>query len=187
MAYETVDTKTCYGTRSNTCTGYPSSLDTGWMYSGDTVHLPNSDYSIYQSNFVAGQAYYMIKKCNSQIGVTSKWSEGDKQFDSGGMCVHPTDISFLYSRARYTIYYTPPSNLSVVYLNSSTGNDSRAGSGSSCPVKTFARAYSLLAVGGTIHLLNSGADFSSEIVTRNKGYTMDLNGGTGYWYDAKAG
>lgn len=75
-----------------------------------------------------------------------------------------------------------------VYVNSSTGNDTYAGD--SCvaghPVQTFARAYSILKPGGTIHVCNSGADFSGETVTLNKSFSVDLNGTSGYFYMPKA-
>lgn len=81
--------------------------------------------------------------------------------------------------------YTP--NLNDVYVNTSTGNDTYAGDSCSSghPVSTFAKAYELLNTGGTIHVCNSGADFSAETVTRNKSYNMDLNGSSGYFYGAK--
>ncbi len=80
--------------------------------------------------------------------------------------------------------YTPLA--SDIYVNSSTGSDANAGD--SClaghPVLTFGKAYSLLNAAGTIHVCNSGADFSAETITRNKSYSMTVDGG-GYWYDAK--
>jgi len=78
--------------------------------------------------------------------------------------------------------------LADVYVNSSTGSDSNAGD--SCvaghPFLTFAKAYSLLNSGGTIHVCNSGADFSAETVTLNKSFSIDLNGASGNFYGPKA-
>lgn len=73
-----------------------------------------------------------------------------------------------------------------VYINTSTGNDANAGDSCAAghPVLTFGKAYSLLASGGTIHVCNSGADLSTETVTRNKSYSMTVDG-DGYWYGAK--
>lgn len=73
-----------------------------------------------------------------------------------------------------------------VYVNSSTGNDSACGATSGTPVQTFARAYALLNSAGTIHVLNSGADFSAETVTLNKSFSIDLNGSSGNFYMPKA-
>ena len=74
-----------------------------------------------------------------------------------------------------------------VYVHTGApGDDANCGQSSLYPVKTFARAYVLLNASGTIHVLNSGADFSAETVTRNKSYYIDLNGASGYFYDAKA-
>lgn len=75
-----------------------------------------------------------------------------------------------------------------IYVNSSSGKDSNAGDScaSGHPVQTFGKAYSLLNSGGTIHVCNSGADFSAETVTLNKSYSIDLNGSSGYFYGPKA-
>ncbi len=74
-----------------------------------------------------------------------------------------------------------------IYVNSSTGNDANAGD--SCvaghPKLTFAAAYAALTSGGTIHVCNTGADFSAETVTLNKSFSIDLNGASGYWYGPK--
>jgi hypothetical protein len=66
-----------------------------------------------------------------------------------------------------------------VYVNSSTGNNSNAGDScaSGHPVLTFQKAYDLLAANGTIHVCNSGADFSAEIVTFTKGFSITVDGG----------
>jgi len=71
-----------------------------------------------------------------------------------------------------------------IYVNSSTGSDYNAGDSctSGHPVHTFSKAYALLSSGGTIHVCNSGADFSSESVTLNKSFSIDLNGSDGYFY-----
>ncbi len=67
-----------------------------------------------------------------------------------------------------TVDYTP--NRDHVYVNSSTGNNSN--DGGSCtsghPYLTFAQAYSVMNSGGTIHVCNSGADFSGENITYTK-------------------
>jgi hypothetical protein len=91
-----------------------------------------------------------------------------------------TNMSF---QATYTV-----TAVADVYVNSSTGNDTYAGD--SCvaghPVLTFAHAYSLLASGGNLHICNSGADFSTETVTLNKSFNIDLNGSDGYFYMPQA-
>ena len=96
-----------------------------------------------------------------------------------------TNISFApiyFSISVYAILNTD------VYVHSTTGNDTYAGD--SCvaghPVLTFAKAYSLLDSGGTIHVCNSGADFSAETVTLNKSFSIDLNGASGNFYGPKA-
>lgn len=73
-----------------------------------------------------------------------------------------------------------------VYVNSSTGNDTNCGAISGSPVKTFGKAYiDRLNAGGTIHVLNSGADFSGETITLNKSFSITVDGG-GYYYGPKA-
>ncbi len=76
-----------------------------------------------------------------------------------------------------------------IYVNSSTGNDTNTGHSCSAgnPVLTFGKAYSLISsIAGTIHVCNSGADFSGETVTLNKSFSMDLNGLSGNFYGPKA-
>jgi hypothetical protein len=68
-----------------------------------------------------------------------------------------------------------------VYVDTSTGSDSNTGDSSSAPFLTFAKSYSMLASGGTIHCCASGYDFSAETVTLNKSFNMDINGSTGYF------
>lgn len=77
---------------------------------------------------------------------------------------------------------------SDVYVNSSTGNDSNVGDSCTAghPFLTFGKAYSNVNTGGTIHVCNSGADFSSETVTLNKSFSIDLNGSSGNFYGPKA-
>jgi hypothetical protein len=74
-----------------------------------------------------------------------------------------------------------------VYIHSTTGNDSNAGD--SCvaghPVLTFAKAYSLLASGGTIHCCDD-SNFSGETVTLNKSFSIDRNGSDGYFHMPQA-
>lgn len=73
-----------------------------------------------------------------------------------------------------------------VYVNSSTGSDSNCGATSGSPVQTFGKAYTdRLNAGGTIHVLNSGADFSGETVVLNKSFSITVDGG-GYYYGPKA-
>ncbi len=78
--------------------------------------------------------------------------------------------------------------LNDVYVNSSTGSDSNAGDSCTAghPLLTFGKTYSLLTSGGTIHVCNSGADFSGETVTLNKSFSIDLNGSSGNFYGPKA-
>ncbi len=75
-----------------------------------------------------------------------------------------------------------------IYVNSSTGSDSNLGNScvSGHPFLTFNKAYNFVNSGGTIHVCNSGADFSSETVTLNKSFSMDLNGASGNFYGPKA-
>jgi len=72
-----------------------------------------------------------------------------------------------------------------IYVNSSTGDDTKDGGTVANAVLTFGKAYSLIPDGGFIHVVNSTADFSAETVTRNKSYSVDLNGSSGYFYGAK--
>jgi hypothetical protein len=72
-----------------------------------------------------------------------------------------------------------------IYVNTSTGDDTKDGGTVANAVLTFGKAFSLIPDGGFIHVCNSGADFSAETVTRNKSYSMDLNGASGYFYGAK--
>ncbi len=108
-------------------------------------------------------------------------------FKSGDITSSTLKSSWTTGDGQYSFGATITAGLDNVYVNSSTGNDTYAGD--SCvaghPVLTFAKAYSLVAPDGTIHVCNSGADFSGETVTRNKSYSMTVDG-DGYWYDAKA-
>ncbi len=92
-----------------------------------------------------------------------------------------------YTQVPNTLYltyeYGSPIN---VYVNSSTGNDSNSGLSSGSPKLTFSSTYTLVASGGTIHVCNSGADFSAETVTLNKSFSIDLNGASGNFYGPKA-
>lgn len=85
--------------------------------------------------------------------------------------------------ATYTII-----EYSNTYVNTSTGNDTYVGDSCAAghPKLTFAAAYALLASGGTIHVCNTGADFSAETVTLNKSFSIDLNGADGYFYMPQA-
>ncbi len=76
-----------------------------------------------------------------------------------------------------------------IYVNSSTGSNSNVGDSctSGHPVQTFAKAYQILNSGGTIHVCNSGADFSAETVSLNKSFSIDLNSASGNFYMCKAG
>ena len=102
------------------------------------------------------------------------WTPSDAYYGAGA------DVYFDNIRETTTLLNT--------YVNSSTGNDANAGD--SCvaghPKLTFAAAYALLASGGTIHVCNTGADFSAETVTLNKSFSIDLNGASGYFYMPKA-
>lgn len=84
-----------------------------------------------------------------------------------------------------SVTYTAP--LNDVYVNSSAGSDTNAGDSCAAghPVLTFQKAYSLLNTNGTIHVCNSGADFSGETVTLDKSFSITVDGG-GYYYGPKA-
>ena len=75
-----------------------------------------------------------------------------------------------------------------IYVNSSTGSNSNLGNSCAAghPFLTFQKAYNFLNINGTIHVCNSGADFSSETVTLNKSFSIDLNGNSGNFYGPKA-
>jgi hypothetical protein len=190
MAYETVDTETCYGTRLNTCTGYPNNAISDWMATGNWFSAPNSPP--YRVNFYTN-TYYRVYKCTNYLGIFHI-QDGDQVLDSGACCIHLYDYYIEsvgdppvhYYYARFQINYTAQTTGDNVYVNSGTGFDVCWGLSSDCPVQTWTKAYSVLNSGGTIHILNSGADFSGETVTLNKSFSVDLNGATGYFYMPKA-
>lgn len=73
-----------------------------------------------------------------------------------------------------------------IFVNSSTGDDAKDGLTVANAKKTFGSAYSALPATGAIRILNSGADFSAETVTRDKSYSMDGYGSNIYWYGPKS-
>lgn len=190
MAYETVDTKNCYGTRSGTCTGYPNNVVSDWMSPGDWFSAPNSPP--YRIKYYSA-SYYLVYKCTNYLGIFDI-DDGDQVLDNGGCCIHLYDFIIesvgdppvYYYYARFQINYTAQTTSNNVYVHSTLGYDVCWGLSSDCPVQTFGRAYSVLNSGGTIHVLNSGGDFSGETVTLNKSFSIDLNGASGYFYMPKA-
>jgi|GEM_PF-5861134 len=127
---------------------------------GDFIGFYGSTYGIALSSSDSYPNHYLKSHSGEVIGSTaiSSWFE---EFNLGSIL------------ATYTII-----EYSDTYVNSSTGNDANAGDScvSGHPVKTFQKAYDLLASNGTIHVCNSGADFSGETVTFTKGFSITVDG-----------
>ncbi len=134
------------------------------------------------------------------IGIYAEWTSGqpDLRSDNGTPgTVYYIDGDIVSNLPESSYYFDDthvnPSLFAStyyvnVYVNSVSGSD--ANIGDSCvaghPVLTFAKAFSILGPGGTIHVCNSGADFNGETVTLNKPFSIDLNGASGYFYMPKA-
>jgi len=149
--------------------GLNTFTDTVTVSSGDLIAVYfNTDLSsnISATNFVNNSTYRKSGDITSN-SAKSGWSDLNFRISCGASIASPS---------------------LNVYVNSSTGSDSNLGDSctSGHPVLTFARAYTLLISGGTIHVCNSGADFSSETVTLNKSFSIDLNGSSGNFYGPKA-
>lgn len=128
-------------------------------------------------------AFYISADCP----IDSESSQLTHWYKSGDITSNSLISSWVLNWL-YTLSFSVSLGLSNVYVNSSTGNDTYAGD--SCvaghPVQTFAKAYLLIDSGGTIHICNNLADFSSETVTLNKSFSVDLNGAAGYFYMPQA-
>lgn len=127
-----------------------------------------------QDAFSGGAVSFRLKDNSEDFTTDFAWHEFDARENAS-------------NKPTLTVDYTPLSSDNI-YVNSLSGNDSNPGD--SCvaghPVLTFAKALSILNPGGTIHVCNSGADFSGETVTLNKSFSVDLNGTSGYFYMPKA-
>lgn len=153
------------------------------LYTDGTNTFEGSPISVLAGDFVG--IHFVSHFNSSYFGVNHGSSALSK--------AHGLDVTFNTPESEWSSHgYSVALYFSVaqgIYVNSSTGSDSNAGD--SCvaghPVLTFGKAYSLLASGGTIHVCNSGADFSAETVTLNKSFSIDISGGgAGNFYMPKA-
>ncbi len=149
------------------------------LYWGDTYTIPGTPYSFYQGLFdcANNRCSGTTKKNGSNLGID--WYSGSTNqhsYDTNKICVFLRDLDCVFEWADYDFYYILCSTYNDVYVNTSTGNDNNCGNTSSVPVKTFQTTYNLLNTNGTIHVLNSGADFSAETVTFTKGFSITVDG-----------
>lgn len=179
---------------------YTNEVSSPSMQYDDWWDIPGTIYSVRQSTFNTcpcnectpcppADCVLMVYK-NSRVNYVGAmtWCDGETSFDSGTICIDPTILfCYDYAYAEYTVRFNVCSTYNDVYVNSSTGKDGACGSVYDNPVKTFARAYALLNSGGTIHVINNGADFSGESVTLNKSFYVDLLGSAGYFYMPQGG
>ncbi len=171
------------------------------MVPGDWWDIPNSPYSIYQSSIIncpenevpactatwAPDGSYTVYKNNRSINLGSgTFCHGYQLFDNGLVCVQTLGLNGSQCYMWYAINWLECVASNDVYISTS-GSDSNCGDTSSTPVRTFAKALSIVNSGGNIHIVSgSGSDFSDQSATFNKNVSIDLNGGTGYFYLAKA-
>ncbi len=166
------------------------------LFYHDWYDIPGSIYQLYQGTFLCptANASVTIFKNNlahnpaaPNLGTTT-WAAADKSFDNENLCISSWILDCVVSSCSWECYFDLVcGSLADVYVDSSSGNDVYCGNSVANAVKTFARAYSVLSSGGTIHVLNSTADFSAETVTLNKSFSIDLNGASGNFYGPKAG
>ncbi len=178
---------------------YTNQANSPSMQYNDWWDIPSSPYSLRQSTFLACPsvedppcdptpdcAVNIYKDSRGTYLGSHTWCDADESFDNGGICIHSSLLNCdTYAYAKWTVYFNVCTTYNDVYINSSTGNDLNCGNIVSSPVKTFVRAYALANAGGTIHILNSGADFSTEIQDIAKSLNIDLNGADGFWFMPK--
>ncbi len=154
-----------------------------------TAFYGNVNYQTWDSGY--NQAY---------LNINAPWAiegSGFSGFVTVGTYAYTTTTTESGTIYTYKVYITSANSSSVgyteylyvqpqsndIYVNSSTGNDLNTGASCSVPVKTFTVAYSLINTNGTIHVCNSGADFSGETITFSKSWnTMYQDSGTGNFY-----
>ncbi len=180
---------------------YNTQQDSPNLFYTDWWDVPGTIYSLRESSFLncpcseclpcvvgGSDASVLVYKDSRSTFLGSKtWCGSDTSFDNGNICVTSLalDCSGTGPSARWRVYTgLVCSTYNDVYVNSSSGWDGYCGNTSSVPVQTFGRAYSLLNSNGTIHVLNGGADFSSETVTFGIGFQLTIADGN-YFYMPK--
>jgi hypothetical protein len=170
------------------------------MYLNDVYYVPGTSYAVKLTFFDTADcgeclpcdcgshctAIWGVYKYYGTVNETSLgahgYCEAEETFDGSKICIAQGSFSDVPPEsASLYIYVNNCSTYDDTYVNSSTGNDDRCCNDSLDPCLTYSRAFDKVNSGGTIHVLNNGADFSSESKNLNKTHYATSTSGYSFY------